>query len=245
MSAVGIVVVSHSIRLAEAALELAAQMVPGGSVPIRLAAGAGTDPDGTPILGTDATRVAEAIDDLAGSCEGVLVLMDLGSAVMSAEFALELRASEVPVRLTPAPFVEGLLAAVVTAAQGASLAQVAAEANGALIAKSAQLGEQQLDADPPGAPDAAGTVRVVTVRNPIGLHARPVAKIVQAGHGADVTLRRVPDGEPVPAASMMRLLALGAVQGDEIELAGDAEAVQRIAALFDDGFGELGVTPPG
>ena len=142
MSTIGIVVVSHSVRLAEAALELAEQMVPGGSVPIRLAAGAGTDPDGTPILGTDATRVAEAIDDLADLCDGVLVLMDLGSAVMSAEFALELRMSDVPVRLASAPFVEGLLAAAVTAAQGAPLTEVAAEAEGALVAKSAHLGEE-------------------------------------------------------------------------------------------------------
>ncbi|GAB6856843.1 phosphoenolpyruvate--protein phosphotransferase [Microbacterium xylanilyticum] len=266
MGAVGIVAVSHSLRLAEAAQELAAQMVPGAAVPIALAAGAGVDADGAPILGTDATRVAEAIDELAASCDGVLVLMDLGSAVMSAEFALELRASEVPVRLASAPFVEGLLAAAVTAAQGASLEQVAAEANSALIAKSAQLEDEPqaqagsgglgLDA---GAPETSAreestpasavsrpegaAVRTVVVRNPAGVHARPAALIAQAAQGAAVTLRRLPDGDAVPAASMMRLLAFGARAGDEVELEGDPGAVERVAALFDDGFGEMEGAP--
>ncbi|WP_446724800.1 PTS sugar transporter subunit IIA domain-containing protein, partial [Microbacterium sp. K35] len=113
---IGIVAVSHSARLGEAALELALQMVPGGGVRVEVAAGAGVDADGAPVLGTDAVAVATAIDALAADCDGVLVLMDLGSAVLSAELALELRASDVPVRLVPAPFVEGLLAAVVAAA---------------------------------------------------------------------------------------------------------------------------------
>ncbi|EEI86884.1 putative PTS-dependent dihydroxyacetone kinase, DhaM subunit, partial [Anaerococcus lactolyticus ATCC 51172] len=80
----------------------------------------GVDAEGAPILGTDAVAVAAAIDELAADCDGVLVLMDLGSAVLSAELAVELRSSEVPVRLAPAPFVEGLLAAVVSAAAGGS-----------------------------------------------------------------------------------------------------------------------------
>ncbi|MBS1672733.1 MAG: phosphoenolpyruvate--protein phosphotransferase [Actinobacteria bacterium] len=260
---VGIVAVSHSLRLAEAARELAAQMLPGGGVPIAVAAGAGADADGTPILGTDATRVAEAIDELAASCDGVLVLMDLGSAVMSAEFALELRASDVPVRLASGPFVEGLLAAAVTAGQGASLDAVAAEANGALVAKSAQLGDEGTAAaagappmdEPPGPAVPGGTgaapavsqegevVRTVAVRNPAGMHARPAGLIAQAVAGADVRLRVLPSGIPVPASSMMRLLTLGARQGDEVELRGESVAVGRIAALFDDGFGEMDGVP--
>ena len=257
----GIVVVSHSRRLAEAARELASQMVPDGAVPVRLAAGAGEEPDGTPILGTDATRVAAAIDEIASECDGVLVVMDLGSAVMSAEFALELRESDVPVRLSTAPFVEGLLAACVTAAQGASLADVAAEADGALVAKVAQLRdaggspEGAADTLPPDAPapDAsapdvpvsegggsdAETVRTVRVRNPLGVHARPASLIAQAAQGEELRLRRLPDGDPVPAASMMRLLALGVREGEEIEVRGDPAAVDRVTALFDDGFGEL------
>ncbi|MEV4774068.1 phosphoenolpyruvate--protein phosphotransferase [Microbacterium sp. LWH12-1.2] len=248
---IGIVAVSHSARLGEAALELALQMVPGGGVRVQVAAGAGMDADGTPILGTDAVAVAAAIDELADDCDGVLVLMDLGSAVLSAEFALELRASDVPVRLVPAPFVEGLLAAVVSAAAGSALDAVAEEATAALGAKTGQLGDPVPDApaieaaEPPGSdnftgPDAVS--RIVRVRNPLGIHARPAALIAEATAGARVRLRRLPDGPEASAASLSRLLMLGARQGERLELratgpAGEA-ALDRLAALFDDGFGE-------
>lgn len=247
---IGIVAVSHSARLGEAALELALQMVPGGGVRVQVAAGAGTDADGAPVLGTDAVAVATAIDELASDCDGVLVLMDLGSAVLSAELALELRASDVPVRLAPAPFVEGLLAAAVSAAAGGSLDDVAAEAGAALGAKTGQLGEQhepeQLATAQPGADvgSADGDVltRRVRVRNPLGIHARPAALIAKASAGSDLRLRRLPDGPDAAAASLSRLLILGARQGDELELsahgADAAGALERVAALFDDGFGE-------
>ncbi|PRB09539.1 phosphoenolpyruvate--protein phosphotransferase [Microbacterium sp. MYb62] len=246
---IGIVAVSHSARLGEAALELALQMVPGGGVRVQVAAGAGVDADGAPILGTDAVAVASAIDELAKDCDGVLVLMDLGSAVLSAELALELRASDVPVRLAPAPFVEGLLAAVVSAAAGASLDAVAAEATAALGAKTGALGvEQEAESESVTAtPDARAVdddvlVRRVRVRNPLGIHARPAALIAEASAGMDVRLRRLPEGPDAAAASLTRLLVLGARQGDEIELTarGDAasEALDRLVALFEDGFGE-------
>ena len=240
---IGIVAVSHSARLGEAALELALQMVQGGGVRVQVAAGAGTDADGTPILGTDAVAVATAIDELAADCDGVLVLMDLGSAVLSAELALELRMSDVPVRLAPAPFVEGLLAAVVSAAAGGSLDAVAAEAGAALGAKTGQLGEEAPAPEAAVAHPAgeAQTLRV-RVRNPLGIHARPAALIAEASAGADVRLRRLPDGPEASAASLSRLLVLGARQGDELELSAhgaDADAaLGRLAALFDDGFGE-------
>ena len=244
---IGIVAVSHSAALGEAALQLALQMVPGGDVKVIVAAGAGTDADGQPILGTDAMAVAAAIDELAADCDGVLVLMDLGSAVLSAELALDLRMSEVPVHLAPAPFVEGLLAAVVAAAGGADLDGVVGEANAALSAKVAQLGQPEEDgtspeAAPAGASGAPTAVRTVTLRNPQGLHARPAAMIAKAAKGADARLRRLPDGPEVPAASLMQLLTLGARQGDELELRvtgpDAADVLERLAALFDDGFGE-------
>lgn len=252
---IGIVAVSHSARLGEAALELAVQMVPGGGARVTVAAGAGTDADGAPILGTDAVAVADAIDGLAADCDGVLVLMDLGSAVLSAELALELRASDVPVRLAPAPFVEGLLAAVVSAAAGGSLDVVAAEAGAALGAKTGQL--EPAKSAPKSAPKPAPTtdpatveptdagdvlVRVVRVRNQLGIHARPAALIAKTSAGSDVRLRRLPDGPEASAASLSRLLILGARQGNEVELTArgaDAEsALDRIAALFAEGFGE-------
>ncbi len=241
---IGVVAVSHSARLGEAALELALQMVQGGGARVRVAAGAGTDAEGRPILGTDAMAVAEAIDGLAAECDGVLVLMDLGSAVMSAELALELRASDVPVRLVPAPFVEGLLAAVVAAAAGGTLDVVAEEAVAALGAKAGQL-QDDVPAVPlsdAGPTEGARATRIVRVRNPLGIHARPAALIAEASAGADVRLRRLPDGPDAAAASLSRLLVLGARQGDEIELSAsgdDAERVlTRLASLFHDGFGE-------
>src|SRR4030088_1756809 len=104
-------------------------------------------------LGTDAERVRAAIVR-AMSPDGVLVLMDLGSALMSAEFAVELL-GDTPGRvlLSEAPLVEGTVAAAVAARGGSSLEEVAAEARGALAMKASQLG-----ADPAPAEDGASAV---------------------------------------------------------------------------------------
>jgi len=249
---IGIVIVSHSAALAEAAVQLARQMVQGEEPLIVTAAGAGSDAQGAAILGTDATRVASAVDELAAAgVDGVLLLMDLGSAVLSAELALELRSSDVPVRLAAAPFVEGLLAATVAAAGGATLDAVAAEAASALVAKTSQLGEPDagdaaaVAADPDAqAPGADELVRRLVLRNRLGIHARPASVIAGLAGPADarVTARRLPAGAPVSAGSMTGLLTLGAVGGDEVEFrasGADAAAVlDAIEALVADGFGE-------
>ena len=132
---VGIVVVSHSDALAQGVVTLAREM---GPHPPPLEAAGGTDEPG--VLGTDAQRVRAAIER-AMSDDGVLVLMDLGSALMSAEFAIELL-DDPPgkVLLSEAPLVEGAVAAAVSASGGASLEEVAAEARGALAMKTSQLG---------------------------------------------------------------------------------------------------------
>ena len=131
---VGIVVVSHSPALAEAAVGLAQEMLRGRTVPIAVAAGTA---DGS--IGTDAAQVAEAIRSVASGA-GVLVVMDLGSAVLSSGLALELLAPlEDEVVLSPGPFVEGLVAAAVTAGTGADLTRVADEAAGGLLPKTRQL----------------------------------------------------------------------------------------------------------
>jgi phosphoenolpyruvate---glycerone phosphotransferase subunit DhaM len=129
---IGIVVVSHSPSLAAAAVELAREMVRGRGPAVEVAAGTAGG------FGTDATEVAAALER-AASPDGVLVLMDLGSAVMNAELALELAAPSYPVRLSSAPLVEGLVAAVVRAAGGADLEVVAREAEAALTPKVAML----------------------------------------------------------------------------------------------------------
>src|SRR4051794_14619030 len=152
---VGIVVVSHSRALARAAVELAEQMLHGHRPAIAIAAGL----DET-TLGTDAVQVKEAIERV-DSDDGVVVLLDLGSAVLSAELALDLLDDDVRNRvvLTPAPLVEGLVAAVVTAAGGGSAAEVAAEAVGALAGKQAHLAGTS--AEPTAAPQHTGALRGV------------------------------------------------------------------------------------
>ncbi|HYZ68675.1 MAG TPA: dihydroxyacetone kinase phosphoryl donor subunit DhaM, partial [Mycobacterium sp.] len=133
---VGLVVVSHSRALARAAVALAQEMLHGKQ--IRIAVAAGLD-DTT--FGTDAAQIVDAIA-AADQGDGVVVLMDLGSAVLSAELALELLDDDARERviLCPAPLVEGLVVAAVAAASGASREEVAAEGAGALAGKIGHLG---------------------------------------------------------------------------------------------------------
>ena len=119
---VGLVLVSHSAAIADGLAELVGQ-VAGPAVPIKTAGGG---PAGT--LGTDGGLVLEALRSVDGA--GAVVLVDLGSSVLSVKAALaELEAGEATrFILVDAPLVEGAIAAGVTASTGASLAEVAAAA---------------------------------------------------------------------------------------------------------------------
>ncbi len=117
---VGIVVVSHSADLARGVAELAGQMA-GAEVRIETAGGG---PDGT--LGTDDGLVRDAIRR-ASSGEGVIVLGDLGSAILTIRHVLERQANG-HVRLVDAPLVEGTVAAAVMASMGTTIDDVAAAA---------------------------------------------------------------------------------------------------------------------
>ncbi len=120
---VGLLLVSHSARLAEGLRELVEQVVQGR---VRIAVAAGSEDGG---LGTSAVAISAAVESLAGP-DGVLVLMDLGSAVLSAETALELLDPAVRerVRMADAPFVEGAVAAAVEASLDSGLDAVLATA---------------------------------------------------------------------------------------------------------------------
>src|SRR5205814_8908071 len=109
---------------------------------VRLEVAGGLAEEGA--LGTDAVRVVEAIGR-ADSGDGVLVLMDLGSAVLSAETALDFLEPEQreSVLLCEAPLVEGAVAAAVASKLGEPLAAVAQEARGGLQGKVAQLGVEE------------------------------------------------------------------------------------------------------
>ncbi len=238
---VGIVVVSHSAALADGVVELARQM---GGEELALEAAGGLE-DGS--IGTDVERVRAAIERAMGD-DGVLVLMDLGSALMSAEMAVEFLGEDGRVELSDAPFVEGAVAAAVAARGGASLDEVAAEARQAIGMKVTQLGgsvpadsgapEPDDDGSPPGAQAR------VPVLNDIGLHARPAALVVELASRFDADLRLAKAGGagPVSARSLTGLMTLVARKGDElIATASGPEADEALAALQDlaaGGFGE-------
>jgi phosphoenolpyruvate---glycerone phosphotransferase subunit DhaM len=118
---IGMLIVSHSRKIAEGVKELADQMTQG-QVPIVAAGGLA---DGS--LGTSADLIRAGADQLAAQgIDGVLVLVDLGSAVMSAEIALE--DLSLPHRLSNAPLVEGALMGAVEASIGGDLDRVHAAA---------------------------------------------------------------------------------------------------------------------
>jgi phosphoenolpyruvate-protein phosphotransferase/dihydroxyacetone kinase phosphotransfer subunit len=236
---VGLVIVSHSDELATGVVELAREMG-GDEVPIEAAGGLD---DGS--VGTDAARVQAAIER-AMSDDGVLVLMDLGSALMSAEMATELVDGGDRVLLSEAPIVEGAVAAAAVARGGASLEDVAAEARGALAMKASQLGAEEPSGDGDGRP-AEATAEVearIPVVNEIGLHARPAALVVELASRFDAYLRlaKADGGRQVSARSLTGLMTLGARLGDELVAgASGPEAREALAALEElaaGGFGE-------
>jgi dihydroxyacetone kinase phosphotransfer subunit len=139
---VGIVVVSHSRALGRAAADLAREVTGDEDVPVAVAAGL----DET-TMGTDAAAIATAIVQVDRGA-GVVVLMDLGSAVLSAETALDLLdevgadpATRGRTLLCPGPLVEGLVVAAATASTGADRHRVSADAAAALGPKRTHLGE--------------------------------------------------------------------------------------------------------
>ena len=225
---VNLVLVSHSARLAEGVAELAAEMG-GGEVLIEPAGGID---DGA--IGTDAERVRAAVERVR-SDDGVLVLMDLGSALMSAEIALEMLEDGGPVMLTAAPLVEGAVAAAARARGGAELAEVAAEARGALAAKAAQLGEEDDEAPAEAAAIGDGQSVRLPIGNRLGLHVRPAGRIIElvADHDAFVELRNPARGTgPTDGRSLTGIALLRAVQGDELEVvASGPQASELLAAM--------------
>ncbi|MGI5400843.1 PTS-dependent dihydroxyacetone kinase phosphotransferase subunit DhaM [Streptomyces sp. CA-135486] len=121
---VGIVLVSHSKEVAAATVELANALAGGTAVPV---APAGGTADGR--FGTSSELVVAAAASVdRGS--GVAVLVDLGSAVLTVK-ALLAEGDELPhgTRLLDAPFLEGAVAAVVTASAGGDLDAVQAAAS--------------------------------------------------------------------------------------------------------------------
>lgn len=232
---IGILVVSHSAELARGVKALAEQMAKG-QVPI---AAAGGTHDGA--LGTSFDLIAAALEQLRG-VDGVLVLVDMGSAVMSAELALE--AAAIPFLLSGAPLVEGAVVAAVEASRpGATLSEVAAAAARALESKGLLDPTVAVAASAPPAPPLSGEVAEVllTIVNPIGLHMRPAKDFVQTAtrFSSTVHIRNLdrPERPAGNAKSMIDVLKLGVSAGQRVQVwaeGADAhaavEALSRLAA---------------
>lgn len=204
---VGLVLVSHSARIAEGLVELAAEMAPD----VRLVAAGGDDGGG---LGTSATKVEAAIASASGG-NGVVVIGDLGSAILTAETVVDLLDEPPPggVRVLDVPLVEGGVAAAVAAQAGDDLDAVSRAAAGEVRA-----------------PAAAGPERTVVLRDPDGLHARPAADLARlvADFDATVTIGGV------DASSLLAVLALGLREGAEVRLAASGPDADAALAAVED-----------
>lgn len=228
---VGIVFVSHSVQLADGAVAIAAQMAPS----VRLCAAGGTDDDG---IGTSFTKVMAAVGE-ADSGAGVVVISDLGSALLTAETVLDLLSEEerARVRVVDGPYIEGGVAAAVAAETGADLDAVVA------AAESARTSWVAADASPAAKPAevraSLSYARDVLVRNPQGLHARPAADFVKLASTfpAKVTV----NGKD--AKSLLGVMSLGLTAGATATIAssdeGGEHAVDALVDLIEGGFGEV------
>ncbi len=222
---VAIVIVSHSAKLAEGVAELAQQMVQNR---VLIAVAAGIDDPENP-LGTDVLKIQAAIESVYTD-SGVVVLMDLGSAIPSTEMAVEFLTPEQQqnVKLCEAPLVEGTIAAAVQASIGGDIQQVLAEACSALtpkisqlssISDSSQITDNQLS-------NLTTQAIQVTVENHLGLHARPAGQFVStaAQFQSQITLKNLTkNSSAINAKSINQVIGLAIQQGNQIEITATGE----------------------
>jgi PTS hybrid protein len=222
---VGIVLVSHSAKLAEGLAELAAQMAPDVTI---LPAGGLSDGS----IGTDYDEVVAATQR-ADSGDGVVLLYDLGSAQMTAELAVESLADPSAAVVADGPLVEGAIAAAVAAQSGQDRKAVAE------AAAAAGMPEDLVPAEPAG---GGGDEVELVLRNEVGLHARPAAVLVRAlsAFDAEVTVRL--GDQEADGHSVLALMSLGARQGDRIRVRARGPqapaALDKAKELVDGNFGE-------
>ena len=229
---VGLVIVSHSAQLAAGIAELAGQMTQG-KTPIAAAGGAGNG-----ILGTSVETILAAIQSVDGP-DGVLVLLDLGSAILSTEMALEMLDDDQRHRvfLSSAPLVEGAVAAAVESALGRTLSEVkrAAERTASVeqLRQLKPLTHDETLADTDASPaasaqaPAANTLEMqLTLTNPAGLHARPASLFVQTAARFQSMIQVLLRGKQANAASIMAILSLGVRQGDTINVRASGDDAQ-------------------
>lgn len=222
---VGLVIVSHSARIAEGVVELACQMAPD----VRVIAAGGL-PDGG--LGTDFEKVSAALSD-ADTGGGAIVLYDLGSAQMVAELAVENLGDPDTALVVAAPLVEGAVAAAVSAQGGAELSAVGR------AAESAGAGAGLASAERPAVTEVREELELT---NEVGLHARPAALLVRCLDGVQASVTVSLGDKKADAASVFEMMSLAARKGDRITLHANGpdarQAVDRILELARRGFEE-------
>src|ERR1700736_4755327 len=246
---VGLVLVSHSRSLAEAAVDLIRRTA-GSNLSIVCTGGVG---DHREELGTDAIEIQQAIASVY-SQDGVLVLMDMGSAILSAETAKDFLDPEQQekIRLTSAPLVEGGIAAAVQAQLGSPLDEVARAARESLLPKQEQVQDTVATNEAAGVPaNAEGKPFIeLTIENEHGLHLRPAATLIKALHAASGSVlveNRSAKRGPVAAKSLVDLTRLQIRRGDIVRftvLDRDSQPIiEKIRSLVADRFGESESAP--
>src|SRR4030088_594854 len=144
---IGLLLVSHSRALAKAAVDLIRRTV-SATIPIAAAGGVGETHSE---IGTDAIDIQQGIESVAQP-DGVIILMDMGSAILSTEMAKDLLGDSINVRLCSGPLVEGGIAAAVQIEPVSPLPYVVAAAQRSLLLKQHQWAEPMPAAEPTGAP---------------------------------------------------------------------------------------------
>ena len=234
-----LILVSHHPDIARGIAALAAQM---SAAPETIHTAAGIDDADNPV-GTDAVRIMQTLLE-ADNPDGILILVDLGSAILSAQTALDLLddpALAARCRISAAPLVEGAISAAVAASSGADLETVAREATQALAAKQAALGESApASATPVVAPSGDSTT--ITLTNRDGLHARPAARLAAALTPYRARLILTCGDKQADGKSLNQLALLQARHGDRLTLHADgddaAAALQTFRELAAANFGD-------
>lgn len=224
---VGLVLVSHSAKLAEGLAELAGQM----AADVRIAAAGGLE---SGEIGTSYDLIETAINNLLGEGLAVVVLTDLGSATMTVESVLEFLDDE-PVKFVDAPLVEAAIAAATAAQQGDDLDAVAVAAERAIEV----FVPKQVAEGTAGVADGDAYSRSATVADAAGLHARPAAKVAEMAAEAAGDIVIAFDDDRADADSTMMLMSLGAAQGDTVTVSGqsaDKEDIDKIADAIAEGL---------
>ena len=233
MRKVAIVLFSHAHELATGTARLAAQMAQDVDL-----VGIGGMPAGSMELGTDVQGLHQGVMQLLQHNEQVVILTDLGSAVLSAQTALEIFAADFDerVRRAAGPFVEGAVAAAVCAQTGGDAAAVSAAVSDAV-----QLWSQlpQVQPEAMGSQETSGqATQNVVLANSLGLHARPAAVLARmvADFDAQVTINGA------DAASILALMKLGIAGGQEVTISASGPqaeaALAQVVSQFQEGFGE-------